>query len=50
MRPAVITVIGPVGPLIWEGVPPKREAKNPSIIAPVKVQKDDDLIYYSSGC
>ena len=36
IRLAVITVIGPVGPLIWLCVPPKRAAKNPSIVAPVK--------------
>ena len=31
-----MTVIGPVGPLICEGVPPNSEAKNPIIIAPVR--------------
>ena len=31
---AVMTVMGPVGPLIWEWVPPKREAKKPRKVAP----------------
>ncbi len=31
---AVITVMGPVGPLICEGVPPNTAAKNPRKIAP----------------
>ena len=39
MSVAEMTVIGPVGPLIWEGVPPNSEAKKPSIIAPVKPAK-----------
>ena len=30
----VAAVIGPVGPEIWLGVPPKRDAKNPVKIAP----------------
>ena len=28
------TVIGPVGPEIWLGVPPKTAAKKPTMIAP----------------
>ena len=36
---AEITVIGPVGPLICEGVPPNKEAKKPIIIAPVNPAK-----------
>ena len=35
MREAEMTVMGPVGPLICDGVPPKREAKNPNIMAPI---------------
>ena len=31
---AITTVIGPVGPEICEGVPPKRAAKKPTKIAP----------------
>ena len=31
---AATTVMGPVGPLIWLCVPPKREAKKPSMVAP----------------
>ena len=31
---ATITVIGPVGPDICLGVPPNKEAKNPTNIAP----------------
>ena len=34
--PAVITVIGPVGPLICDGVPPNIAAKNPSRVAPTR--------------
>ena len=33
---AETTVIGPVGPLTWVFVPPKRAAKNPRKIAPYK--------------
>ena len=33
---AVITVIGPVGPLICECVPPKIEAKQPRSVAPTR--------------
>ena len=32
--PAKTTIIGPVGPEIWEGVPPKSAAKKPTSIAP----------------
>ena len=35
-RVAVTTVMGPVGPEIWLWVPPKREAKNPRSMAPVR--------------
>jgi hypothetical protein len=31
---AVITVMGPVGPLICDGVPPNTAAKNPKKMAP----------------
>ena len=31
---AITTVIGPVGPEIWAGVPPHKAAKNPTITAP----------------
>ena len=31
---AIAMVIGPVGPEIWEGVPPKTEAKKPTAMAP----------------
>ena len=31
---AIITVMGPVGPVICEGVPPKRAAKKPTKMAP----------------
>ena len=31
---AETTVIGPVGPLIWEGVPPKNAAMMPNAKAP----------------
>ena len=31
---AIATAIGPVGPEIWERVPPKTAAKNPTAIAP----------------
>ena len=34
MAAAITTVIGPVGPEICVGVPPKKEAKNPNMIAP----------------
>ena len=33
---AITTVMGPVGPEIWEGVPPNRAAKNPTKIAPYR--------------
>ena len=33
--PATITVIGPVGPEICKGVPPKSEAKKPKTMAPI---------------
>ena len=36
---AVMTVIGPVGPEIWEWVPPKRAAKKPSRVAPTSPAK-----------
>ena len=36
MSDAVMTVIGPVGPLICECVPPNRAAKKPSRVAPTK--------------
>lgn len=36
MSPAVITVIGPVGPLICECVPPKIDANNPKSVAPTR--------------
>ena len=39
IRDAVTTVIGPVGPLICECVPPNREAKNPNIVAPMRPAK-----------
>ena len=39
MSVAVMTVIGPVGPLICDGVPPNREAKNPTIMAPTRPAK-----------
>ena len=32
---AVMTVIGPVGPLIWLWVPPNNAAKKPSKVAPI---------------
>ena len=31
----MITVIGPVGPDTWVGVPPNRAARKPSTMAPV---------------
>jgi hypothetical protein len=31
---AVTTVIGPVGPETWAGVPPNRLAKKPTAMAP----------------
>ena len=31
---AIATAIGPVGPEIWERVPPNTAAKNPTAIAP----------------
>ena len=31
---AIATAIGPVGPDIWDRVPPKTAAKNPTEIAP----------------
>ena len=34
MSVAATTVMGPVGPLIWLWVPPKRAAKKPSMVAP----------------
>jgi len=34
MMPAMITVIGPVGPDTWAGVPPRGAATKPSTIAP----------------
>lgn len=34
--PAVTTVIGPVGPVICDGVPPNRAAKKPQKILPYK--------------
>ncbi len=34
--PAVMTVIGPVGPLICDGVPPNSAAKKPSSVAPTR--------------
>ena len=36
---AEMTVIGPVGPLICDGVPPNREAKMPIMMAPVRPAK-----------
>src|SRR5574344_2945863 len=39
MRVAEMTVMGPVGPLICEGVPPNIEAKKPSNMAPVSPAK-----------
>ena len=35
-RPAVMTVMGPVGPLICDGVPPNKAAKKPSSVAPTR--------------
>ena len=32
--PATVTLMGPVGPLTWDGVPPSRAAMNPVTIAP----------------
>jgi len=32
--PATTRVIGPVGPVIWTGVPPKAAAMIPAAIAP----------------
>ena len=29
-----VTLIGPVGPLTWEGVPPNNAARKPTITAP----------------
>lgn len=34
--PAVTTVIGPVGPVIWLGVPPSRAAKKPQNMEPYR--------------
>ena len=31
---AIVTAIGPVGPEIWDFVPPKTAAKKPTAIAP----------------
>ena len=31
---AIATVMGPVGPEIWDLVPPKTDAKKPTAIAP----------------
>ncbi len=36
MTPAITTVIGPVGPETWDGVPPNSAAWNPTNIAPYK--------------
>ena len=35
-NPAMITVMGPVGPEICNGVPPNKEAINPKTIAPMR--------------
>ncbi len=34
MNSVITTVMGPVGPVIWEGVPPNRAAKMPVNMAP----------------
>ena len=34
--PATVTLIGPVGPLTWAGVPPNKAARKPVMIAPYK--------------
>ena len=34
MNSVITTVMGPVGPVIWDGVPPNRAAKMPVKIAP----------------
>ncbi len=34
MNSVITTVMGPVGPVIWEAVPPKRDAKIPVNMAP----------------
>ena len=32
--PATVTLMGPVGPLTWAGVPPSRAARKPVTMAP----------------
>ena len=33
---ATVTLIGPVGPLTWAGVPPNKAARKPTTTAPYK--------------
>ena len=34
--PATVTLMGPVGPLTWAGVPPSKAARNPVTMAPYR--------------